>query len=356
MGIMFPDLTIHVEKELTFLLGLVSHHLHPEIVNYITEENLKFIDEFKKYSPQELNDQQFLFKGSDCVFPGVRRPVNREKSETRWKNNIYVDGTILNDNTYPRHIWSFLASGRAYSSNSWKSTGLNSFELAHVFGHKTDETELEQKCFDVFEAQNNPYALFTSASNVVLIPKGLTKPTDKLESVKLCYYQRHIDLYGENFFHLRGFKKELVPEWYNDIKWLNPILPTNWRQNIDLLLEYRSRHLIMKYGGNTEQVIPAVTGLDELEKNTSIQKGVEHSSTRFFVDEKIYQRLKRNHHSNFVLKVLPKKGKHPKGVYIIPNNVIVKYIETKREAFNWQQNKTYHQDGIPRDLKPYFNQ
>ena len=57
-----------------------------------------------------------------------------------------------------------------------------------------------------------------------------------------------------------------------------------------------------------------------------------------------------------ILKVTPNRGNHPKGEYIIPNRVIVSYIETKREAYNWQKNKTFHQDGIPRDLKYYFNE
>lgn len=81
---------------------------------------------------------------------------------------------------------------------------------------------------------------------------------------------------------------------------------------------------------------------------------VEHSSTRFFVDEKIYRKLISNPQSNFILKVTPNKGRHPRGVYFIPNQVIVNYIEIKRNAYNWQRNKTYHVDGIPKDLKAYF--
>ena len=163
---MYPDLTKKVEKPLAILLGSASHHLHPDIVHYISNANLKFKEEFQLHSHERLNNQEFLFEGSDCVFPGVRRPINKETSGRKWKNNIYEDGTILNDNTYPRHIWSFLVCGKAYSSNSWKNTGLNAFELAHIFGHKTDETDLEKSSFEKFDENKNPYALFTSASNV----------------------------------------------------------------------------------------------------------------------------------------------------------------------------------------------
>lgn len=353
---MFPDLTHNVEKELSIILGSVSHHLHPDIVSYITESNFSFKEVFQRYSHKKLNIHEFLFNGSDCVFPGVRRPLNRETNKAKWKNNIYNDGTILNDNTYPRHIWSFLVNGKSYSSTNWKTTSLNNFELAHIFGHKKEETELEKKSFTRFDENKNPHFLFTSASNVVLIPKGLTKPTDKNESIKLCYYQRHIDLYGENFLHMSGFKQKLLPEWYNEINWIDPILPLDWKEKIDLLIKYREQHLRLKYEGIPSPKIPILSVKKEKEKDIIITIGdVEHSSTRFYVDEKIYQRLIRNSQSKFVLKVIPNKGRHPKGIYTIPNIVITKYIEMKRNSYNWQKNKTYHQDGIPRDLKSYFN-
>jgi len=352
---MFPDLTQNVEKSLSKILGSVSHHLHPDIVKYIIESNIGFKEKFQQYSHKELNIHEFFFEGSDCIFPGVRRPVNRETSGSKWKNNIYKDGTILNDNTYPRHIWSFLVNGKPYSSSNWKITGLNSFELAHIFGHKTNETSLEKNSFLKFEENKNPYSLFTSSSNVVLIPKGLTKPTDKMESVKLCYYQRHIDLYGENFFHMTGFKKELVPEWYKDIRWIDPILPTNWNQKIDLLINYREQHLKLKYGGNQSSKAPSKVVKEDIQKNKLMTNGdINHSSTRFFVNENIYQKLIVNSRSNFILKVTPNKGKHPKGIYVIPNRVIVNYIESKRSDYNWVQNKTYNQDGVPKDLKEHF--
>jgi len=352
---MFPDLTKKVEGELAILMGSVSHHLHPDIAKYISKANLEFREEFQEYSPKGLDVHEFLFENSDCVFPGSRRNINKEAKKAKWKNNVHEDGTILNDNTFPRHLWSFLVCSKSYSNRSWIDTGLNAFELAHVFSHKIDETNLEKKSFMRFDEDRKPYSLFTSASNVVLIPSGLTKPTDKLESVKLCYYQRHIDLYGENFCHMSGFKKELVPDWYDDIEWIEPVLPEDWKNKIDLLLEYRSNYLRTKYGGNPISRKQTYNSTEEIKDKTIVQKGdIEHSSTRFFVDEKMYRKLLGNPQSNFILTVTPNKGKHPKGVYTIPNRVIVNYIETKRAAYNWQQNKTYHQDGIPKDLRAYF--
>ena len=128
-----------------------------------------------------------------------------------------------------------------------EKSGLDAFELAHIFGHKIDEKTLEKQMFQIFDETKKPYSLFTSASNVVLIPKGLAKPTDKMDLIKICFYKRHIDLYGNNLIGIIDFEEKKVPEWYNEIEWLEPILPKDWEKRIDNLLEYRKQHLLEKY-------------------------------------------------------------------------------------------------------------
>jgi len=185
---MFENDSESVEKTIAMCLGKVTHHVHPKIVERIAEANVNYKNDFKKIC-KELDAEVFFYDGSDCVFPGVRRNINKEKVG-KWKNNIHsVDNTILNDNTFPRHIWAFLSMNKQYDGNSWKKSGLEKFELAHIFGHKVDEKELEKKVFNQYDETKLPYALFTSASNVVLIPNGLMKPTDKFESIKIAFYK-----------------------------------------------------------------------------------------------------------------------------------------------------------------------
>lgn len=38
-----------------------------------------------------------------------------------------------------------------------------------------------------------------------------------------------------------------MPQWYPNIKWLDPVLPPDWEKKIDGLLEYRKNSLITKY-------------------------------------------------------------------------------------------------------------
>lgn len=250
-----------VERELAIILGRVSHHIHPKIVSRITEENILFEKDFKVNCHPALNTKDYFYEGSDCLFPGIRRPINKEKDGIKkWKNKINeVDGTIFNDNTYPRHIWTYLSMNKGYSggtNGTWGKSGLDAFELAHIFGHKVDEKELEKSIFKEFDDNFRPYSLFTSASNVVLIPKGLTKPTDKMNSIKICFYKRHLDLYGNNLNGLNKFDEEQVPHWYNDIEWIEPIIPDDWENRINNLLKYRKQHLINKYSNykNTTNV------------------------------------------------------------------------------------------------------
>ena len=250
MNAIYPDLSENIEKDLAIMLSKIVHHIHPDIVKYITHENESYKTRFKSSMTKSLQES-FFYEGSDCVFPGYRRPINNETKKAKWKNNINaIDGTILNDNTTPRHIWAYLVSNRGYSGGSngmWHKSGLDRFELAHIFGHKNNERENDKIFFKYLDETVPPYALFTSASNVVLIPKGFAKPTDHMLSIKRCFYKRHIELYGNNIICLESFDESLVPDWYDELEWNNPISPLNWEDKINNLLVYREKHLNEKY-------------------------------------------------------------------------------------------------------------
>jgi hypothetical protein len=250
---MYKDLSTAYQKDIAIILAKISHHIHPYIIEYIQDENKKFKSVFDNIKHPNCNSETFLYDGSDCVFPGFRRPV-KSQIVKGWKNNVFEkDGTILNDNTFPRHIWSFLSMDRPYSggkAGTWTNAdiGLNKFELAHIFAHKTDERKSEEKFFSGCK-KIEPYGLFTSASNVVLIPKGFAKPTDHMANVKACFYKRHFELYEDIPDTLNGLilDESEVPDWYKEVNWPDPILPDHWEQRIQNLLEYRQNYLVKKY-------------------------------------------------------------------------------------------------------------
>ena len=88
----------------------------------------------------------------------------------------------------------------------------------------------------------------------------------------------------------------------------------------------------------------------------------EYTFTRFKVHQEMYKLLKHNSHQNLTITVNPKKGNHPRGVYKIPNNDAVAFIESKiyidkeRDILthNWSNNENFHQDSIPKQLIDFF--
>jgi len=253
MSFRYRDRSNSVEKELALILGKITHHIHPEIVNYIANKNVVFEKTFRSICHKKCDPSPFFYESSDCVFPGFRRPINKEKTG-KWKNNVYQeDGTILNDNTFPRHIWAYLSMNKAYSGGAagmWSPSGLDKFELAHVFGHKQDERVLEKEVFSSIDENIQPYGLFTSASNVVLIPKGFAKPTDHMKNIKVCFYKRHLELYDNNVTGLGELDESHIPTWYDEVQWLAPEIPSDWKNKIDNLLSYRENYLSKKYENN----------------------------------------------------------------------------------------------------------
>ena len=83
-------------------------------------------------------------------------------------------------------------------------------------------------------------------------------------------------------------------------------------------------------------------------------KFIEYSSTRFYVTQKVYEELKLSPHLDLIINTAPIKGKHPKGVYKIPNNIARKFIESKQGTYNWDKHENFKQDSIPSEIIKYF--
>ena len=229
------------EPEIAKILASLCYHIHPDIVATIQERNIKERAYFENLFAGRIEAKPYLFGGSSCVFPGIRR-----YTAARGKKQAFNVGesAILDDNIFPRHLWCFLLNETAYSSKAWKQAGLDRFELAHVFSHKPLEAELERQYFHQFSTEVPPYGNFTCAANVTLLPKGTVRPTDNSPTIKSVFFKRHIDLYGEDTLAGRaGFKHDSAPEWYNQLEWNDPILPQNWRDRTEELLNRRTKRI-----------------------------------------------------------------------------------------------------------------
>ena len=232
------EITNHVQRyevQIAQILSNLCYHIHPDIVSYIQEKNEEDFDFFNKLLANMIPIEFYLFSGSACVWPGVRRYISGAGDKRKYNSSYEA---IIDDNVFPRHLWCFLLNGKPYSGPNWKKTKLDDFELAHIFSHKDSET-LELKYFGKYKKAPT-LGNFTCAGNVILMPKGMVKPTDHSETIKSVFYRRHIELYGESTLKNREmFKTELVPDWYSSLKWNAPFKPLNWKDHISLLLDYR---------------------------------------------------------------------------------------------------------------------
>ena len=226
------------EQEICGILSKLCHHIHPRIIERIQRANDSEYNYFRNLFSDYIKVENYLFKGSACLFPGVRRYVSGKGKKKQYNPDYKA---IIDDNTFPRHLWCFLADNKTYNGPSWKDTGLNQFELAHIFTHKKSELTFEKQFFEICDENIRPYGDFTCACNIVLLPKGTVRPTDNSETIKSVFYKRYIDLYGETPLNGRSvFITEKVPEWYKELQWNEPFCPKNWDKKIDSLIEYRT--------------------------------------------------------------------------------------------------------------------
>ena len=97
-------------------------------------------------------------------------------------------------------------------------------------------------------------------------------------------------------------------------------------------------------------------GIDHTQYNTvqEFESSIVIKKTRFYVDEEIFNKLLNKSNKFLRIEVQPKRGKHRKGVYIIPRQAALDFIKSKIDSFNWSKNKCFHQDGIPSKLSSFF--
>lgn len=252
------ELTIYLgfhQETIAKTLAEISYFVHPDIVRRIQKYNYENRDSFKDLLNLEHIEEgtrnelmnAYLFKGSDCVFPFVRRHTAQEGSYNNGRFNRLKfyrrESRILDDNEIPRNLWTFLAKGGCYNADRWRDSGLSKFELAHIFNHKwAGNTEAMDSFFvDPKEDFHEAEYMFSSASNVVLIPKGMAKPTDGLQLVQKMFFQRAMDLYGNTIFRSRPDYRlsEEEARLYESLKWLAPYRPDDWEDKLAHLNEYR---------------------------------------------------------------------------------------------------------------------
>ena len=241
-----PNKLVEVEREVAIAIAKVAYFISPNVVRRVAELNKKWQAEFQTNYGLKIDAEHFFYDGSACLFPGIRRPAEdaeRILGKGRGKRKYHSSvRAILDDNVFPRHLWCFLCAGKQYTGPTWRDSGLGEFELAHILPHKKYELDGVKNWFA--KAPHLLHGLFSCAANVILLPKGMAKPTDGTEGIRFAVLKRYFDLYGDN--HSGGFGGLNLPErlnWYDELKWNEPIEPKDWESRIEKLDNFRKEKI-----------------------------------------------------------------------------------------------------------------
>lgn len=154
--------------------------ISPDIIELIVKDNNSKINYFTEIlEKNRVNPEIYLWENSSVAFPGIRRHSG-QKEISKFKKNRKVKGKksiLLDDNQYPKMLWSFLMIGDKFSVNK----APKNYSLAHLIDHKDyrNRRNLDIKEYKQLKSKELFYSgLFTSAVNTIYINNSLMKPTD----------------------------------------------------------------------------------------------------------------------------------------------------------------------------------
>ncbi|HEX7413322.1 MAG TPA: hypothetical protein VF411_04690 [Bacteroidia bacterium] len=152
--------------------------LSPEIVKVIVEENNNKLAEWtNEFNNIGIRADIYLWKNSPITFPGIRRHVGKDEEMTVKKSRTNAranDALLLDDNSFPKELWSYVLRGRKADKN-----GPSNYSLAHILDHKDYKSKNEYELKGFKTSGENLYAgLYSSCANTIWVPNNLLKPTD----------------------------------------------------------------------------------------------------------------------------------------------------------------------------------
>lgn len=231
------------EQQFEFAKAVVPHvkWLHRDIVAGIARDNDDPAQGWHDFLAQlpKLPVSDYLWPGSPCVFPGIRRSTGERPNKTK---SLLFDDCLRTDptnNHYPNEIWRRVMQSPKPDKPRGKiemNEKPAKFHLAHLIHHKdfnlddgptleTAEQEIEGVGWlrgAARPSSDNAFAgLFTSAANLCFMPAELMKPTDIQGALLHLLLQRAVLLYGDVctlFPHGLKFQAPNPLGWQHDAK------------------------------------------------------------------------------------------------------------------------------------------
>jgi len=172
--------------------------LNPIIIEKITEDNKNHYEEWNNIlTKNKINPELYLWESSPCCFPGIRRYAGSKEiayhnKQTVIQKNEIKNALKLDDNDFPKQIWSFIFRGKQFSKY-----GPNDYSLAHLFDHKESKNRMssELNFINGINYSEPFYGLYTCPTNTIYMPNSLLKPTDFNLTLRRLLFQRAWFLY-----------------------------------------------------------------------------------------------------------------------------------------------------------------
>ncbi|WP_296315159.1 hypothetical protein [Winogradskyella sp. UBA3174] len=232
--------------ELIKLNARFAKFLHPDIIKALVEDNNKNWAVWRaNLKLHNINPNIYLWHKSPCAFPGVRRYSGSKeiayfRKHTALEDNNIPDALQLDDNDYPKHLWSFVFRGRPFPKH-----GPKGYALAHLADHKNYSNRMYDE-FDVINPEDSTplYGLYTAPTNTVFLPTSLIRPSDFSPIVRKILIEKANDLYG-SFCNVLPpniqFKEDKTSKWYfSNFDWSEPVGDL---KNMELFFDYRIKKM-----------------------------------------------------------------------------------------------------------------
>jgi hypothetical protein len=243
----WPEWNVPTEEDILRLARITIPYvrfLHPQIVGAVVEDNERHRAAWAAgLSRRGIDPDAYLWERCACAFPGVRRYVGsketaQHRKQTEAPEAGYDQALKIDDNNYPKHLWSFAFRGRPF-----QQFGPKHYTLAHLVDHKVGKRLWEEiEAFDVAPYRLSWLGLYTSAANSAFAPTTLIKPTDFVGPLRNLLQRRAAFLYG-SFCNLLppGLRIRTAASevWALDaFNWADPVGSLD---NIDLFFAFRNQ-------------------------------------------------------------------------------------------------------------------